>query len=247
MQELSVPQRLGRFVRNVRLFGADERSDTVDERYRRLPDGEADLMVRFDGRKTTAAVIGTLTRAFEKHADAPGGTLLVRFRSAGAYPFFSRPLSQLTDRYALLSELWPLERRAQLEAADGADAVVRAALATLQDALQRDDAFDPQSARAVRRGVQLIADAPVLPRIPQLAAALGTSERQLRRGFDHTIGLSPKQYLRVVRFRRALRAARAAVRPDWAAIAERTGYFDQAHLIGEFRELSGVTPSVLVG
>ena len=246
MQELSVPHRLGRFVRSLRLFDAAEPSD-APERYRRLPDGETELLVRFDGRKTSAAVVGTRTGVFEKLADAPGGTLLVRFRAAGAYPFFGRAQSQLTDQYVLLSELWPLERRAQLEAADGADAVVRATLATMQAALRRADAYDPWSARAARRAVRLIAEAPVLPRIPQLAATLGVSERQLRRGFDHAIGLSPKQYLRVVRFRRALRAARSAARPDWAAIAELTGYFDQAHLIGEFRELSGVTPSALVG
>jgi AraC-like DNA-binding protein len=247
MQELAIPHRLERFVRNVRLFDTTEQPGGRPERYRRLPDGESELLVRFDGRKTSTAVVGTRTRVFEKLADAPGGTLLVRFRTAGAYPFFGRPLSQLTDQYVMLTELWPRERRAQLEAAGGADAVVQATLATLQSALERDDAYDPQSARAVRRAVRLIGVAPALPRIPQLAAALGTSERQLRRGFDHVIGLSPKQYLRVVRFRRALRAARSAAHPDWAAIAELTGYFDQAHMIGEFRELSGVTPSALVG
>jgi AraC-like DNA-binding protein len=62
------------------------------------------------------------------------------------------------------------------------------------------------------------------------------------------IGLSPKHYLRIARFRRALRSARAPSNGqlDWAAIAEDCGYFDQAHLTAEFREMAGVTPSVLV-
>jgi AraC-like DNA-binding protein len=246
MQQLAVPRRLERFVRSVRLVDAADAPAGRLERYRRLPDGETELLVRFDDRKTSTSVVGTRTSAFEKLAETPGHTLLVRFRLGGAHPFFGRPLSQLTDQYVPLPDLWPLERRAQLEAAEGPDAVVRATLASLQATLERDDAYDPQSARAVRRAVRLIAEAADLPRVPQLAAALGISERQLRRGFDHTIGLSPKQYLRVVRFRRALHAARSAARPDWAAIAELTGYFDQAHLIGEFRELSGVTPSALV-
>lgn len=245
MQELAVPQRLARFVRSLRLFDAGAAPPDVPERYRRLPDGETELLVRFDARKTSTSVVGTRTHALEKLAEAPGGTLLVRFRLGGAHPFFGRPLSQLTDQLVPLPDIWPSDHRAQLEAAQGADAVVGATLASLQSALARDDAYDPPSARSVRRAVRLIDEATALPRIPQLAAALGTSERQLRRGFDQAIGLSPKQYLRVVRFRRALRAARLAQPPDWAAIAELAGYYDQAHLIAEFRELAGVRPSAL--
>ena len=95
VQKLAIPHRLERFVRNVRLFDSTEQFGASPERYRRLPDGESELLVRFDGRKTSTGVVGTRTRAFGKLADGPGGTLLVRFRTAGAYPFFGRPLSQL--------------------------------------------------------------------------------------------------------------------------------------------------------
>lgn len=243
MQQLTVPRRLERFVRGLRLF---EASDSP-ESYRRLPDGETELLVRIERGRTNGAVVGPRTSAFEKLAQNPGATLLVRFKLGGAHPFFGRPMSELTDQHVQLPELWPNALRAQLEAAQEIDGVVTATMDGLVAALEREDAYDPQSARAVRRALRVIDEADTLPRIPRLAAAIGVSERQLRRGFDHTIGLSPKQYLRVVRFRRALRAARAASTPDWAAIAEQTGYFDQAHLIAEFREFSGVTPAVLVG
>ncbi|HKP59023.1 MAG TPA: AraC family transcriptional regulator [Polyangiales bacterium] len=243
MQQLTAPRRLERFVRGLRRFEASDLPDS----YRRLPDGETELLVRVERGKTSAAVVGTRTSAFEKLAQNPGASLLVRFRLGGAHPFFGRPMSELTDQHVLLPELWPSELRAQLEAAEDMEGAVTATLAGLVAALEREDAYDPQSARAVRRALRVIDEAEALPRIPQLAAAIGVSERQLRRGFDHTVGLSPKQYLRIVRFRRALRAARAAGRPDWAAIAEQTGYFDQAHLIAEFREFSGVTPAVLLG
>jgi AraC-like DNA-binding protein len=49
-----------------------------------------------------------------------------------------------------------------------------------------------------------------------------------------------------VRFRRALRSARRAVQHDWASIAESAGYYDQAHMIAEFRELTALTPSQLM-
>lgn len=247
MDQLAVPRRLERFVRSVRLFEAAEWPAGAPERYRRLPDGETELLVRFEAAKTSAAVVGTRTRVFEKLAENPGGTLLVRFRLGGAHPFFGRPLCELTDQYVLLPELGPGAWHPQLEAAEDAQAVARATLGWLSAALEREDVYDPQSARAVRRALRVIEEAETLPRVPQLAAAVGVSERQLRRGFDHTIGLSPKQFMRIVRFRRALRVARAVRKPDWAAIAEQSGYFDQAHLIAEFRELAGVTPGLLVG
>jgi AraC-like DNA-binding protein len=218
---------------------------TLPERpsYRRLPDGETELSVRFGEAGTFASVIGTRTRALEKPSARSTGALLVRFRLGGAHPFFGQPLSALTDQVVPLEDVW--SREAQLQFARSDD--VAGVAASLTRMLACGDVYDPASARTVRRAVQLIAAGDELPRVPRLAAELGVSERQLRRGFDEVIGLSPKHYLRVVRFRRALRAARGSGVADWARIAEQVGYYDQAHLIADFREMSGMTPGVWVG
>ena len=81
--------------------------------------------------------------------------------------------------------------------------------------------------------------------VSAVAADLGVSERQLRRVFDETVGLSPKTFAKLARFRRALDAAGAAPNASWASIAAAAGYYDQSHLIGEFRAIAGVTPRVL--
>jgi AraC-like DNA-binding protein len=46
----------------------------------------------------------------------------------------------------------------------------------------------------------------------------------------------------VLRFRHASRIAQAAGRPNWSDIALEAGYFDQAHLIRDFHEFTGLTP-----
>jgi methylphosphotriester-DNA--protein-cysteine methyltransferase len=51
---------------------------------------------------------------------------------------------------------------------------------------------------------------------------------------------------RLTRFHRALHAARDNDRPNWASIAAASGYYDQAHLITEFRAIAGVTPRALL-
>jgi AraC-like DNA-binding protein len=82
------------------------------------------------------------------------------------------------------------------------------------------------------------------------AAQAGLSERQLRRRFGVAIGLRPKSYVRVVRLHHALAAAHTALvkgeRPDWAAIAVRSGCYDQSHLLAEFRHAVGAPPTTLL-
>ncbi|MFF0579797.1 helix-turn-helix domain-containing protein [Streptosporangium saharense] len=86
--------------------------------------------------------------------------------------------------------------------------------------------------------------------VDRYAAQAGLSERQLRRRFGVAVGLRPKSYARVVRLHHALAAAHAAVakgeRPNWAAIAVRSGCYDQSHLLAEFRYAVGVPPTTLL-
>ena len=79
-----------------------------------------------------------------------------------------------------------------------------------------------------------------------VATDLGVSERHLRRVFREAVGVSPKEFARLVRFNRALRAAHENDGESWASIAAAAGYYDQAHLIGEFHSISGVTPRALL-
>lgn len=62
--------------------------------------------------------------------------------------------------------------------------------------------------------------------------------------FDCRVGMTPKLTSRIFRFQKALAAANAAkTTPDWADLAANCGYYDQAHLIHEFQQLAGLTPS----
>ncbi|HUP61023.1 MAG TPA: AraC family transcriptional regulator [Thermoanaerobaculia bacterium] len=75
-------------------------------------------------------------------------------------------------------------------------------------------------------------------RVDAIARELGISRQHLARQFQHHVGVSPKTFARVMRFRRLL----ASGEGDWAGLAARHGYYDQSHLIADFRELAGTTP-----
>ncbi|MFC0540450.1 helix-turn-helix transcriptional regulator [Kutzneria chonburiensis] len=99
---------------------------------------------------------------------------------------------------------------------------------------------------AVQRAVDILHDDPAA-RIDDLAAAVGLSERQLRRRFSVAVGLRPKAYGRVVRLHAALTLAAANAKPPWADIAQQCGFYDQPHLIAEFRAATGQSPAALHG
>jgi len=83
--------------------------------------------------------------------------------------------------------------------------------------------------------------------VSELAAETGWSARYLNSRFRAETGLSPKEAARVFRFQHARREiAQAAARPagpKLADLAAECGYYDQAHLAREFRQLAGCPPS----
>lgn len=79
--------------------------------------------------------------------------------------------------------------------------------------------------------------------VASLAGEVGWSRRHLGERFRREFGLTPKVAGRVMRFELAHRLLCAPQRPSLADIADRAGYYDQAHLHREWRELAGCTPS----
>lgn len=78
--------------------------------------------------------------------------------------------------------------------------------------------------------------------VATLAEELGWSRRRLVAGFQEEIGLPPKVVARLLRFEHARELGARPNRPSWAEIAFECGYYDQSHLINEFRAVTGRTP-----
>jgi AraC-like DNA-binding protein len=74
-----------------------------------------------------------------------------------------------------------------------------------------------------------------------LAEELGWSRRRLVARFREEIGLPPKAVARLLRFEHALELVDCGA--PWAEVAFSAGYYDQSHLINEFRSITGITPA----
>ena len=79
--------------------------------------------------------------------------------------------------------------------------------------------------------------------VAELTTMTGATERQLQRKFEEQIGISPKRYTGITRMQYALRMLRTkSAHLSLAGVACESGFFDQAHLIREMKNLSGLTP-----
>jgi AraC-like DNA-binding protein len=201
------------------------------------PDGCIDIVYdRSLGLRAVGAM--TVERRF-RYAEGME-TVGLRFRPGMASPFLKLPADLLTDDSAALEDLWgssgrQLQRR--MDDAPTADARLRVLAGALVPPKQADDSM----ARALR----FLTEANGVGDVDWMARQAGLSPRQFRRRCLEAAGLGPKRLARVLRFRYANRLAGQARRPDWSSIAVEAGYFDQAHLIRDFRAFTGRTPAAV--
>ncbi len=131
-----------------------------------------------------------------------------------------------------------LERMRSTSGWEGAFAVLDAVLA------RRLGQPHTAPAELARAWHALVTDGTV--RVGDVAAEVGWSRRYLGQRFVAEYGLTPKHAVRVARFWRSSRMLRGAApghAPTVAHVAAHCGYFDQAHLAREWRELAGCPPT----
>jgi AraC-like DNA-binding protein len=169
----------------------------------------------------------------------------VNLTPLGARRLLGVPLAELTNLVVPLDELLGPAARdlaEQLAAAAGREERF-ALLEGLLLARAADSAPGrPDVAWAWRRLVQSGGGLPVAA----LAEELGCSRRHLAARFGAEVGLPPKAYARLLRFRRAADALLSGGERGLADVAAACGYADQSHLNREFRVFAGTTPSELL-
>lgn len=84
-----------------------------------------------------------------------------------------------------------------------------------------------------------------LVNVDVLASQACVSVRQLERLFKQRIGVPPKFYARLIRFSKAWLMKEDHPEKTWIDITYKCGYFDQMHLIRDFKEFTGVSPTIL--
>ena len=198
------------------------------------PDGCVDL---FYSRETGVQAIGTMTT--ERRFDlTPGSrTMGIRFRPGMAGRLLGVAAGELTDLtvpFADLSGMRARELNSRLSESRFAEEQLRLLAAALLS--------PPAAPDRVQRAIEAITASHGTADLAWIARQASLSPRQFRRRCLEESGLTPKHLCRVLRFRHAWSMAERSAGRDWSGIAAEAGYFDQAHLIRDFRELAGGPP-----
>ena len=164
----------------------------------------------------------------------------VAFRPGGAAPFFREPADALRAAHTELTCVWgrhgAVLRERLLEAPTPHERLRRLEAALLERVvrgLEVDKRID-FALTALDDGVPVKA----------LTEQLGLTPARFIREFQQVVGLTPKRYARVRRFGRVLESVERGEAVNWGRVAADCGYYDQAHMIHEFREFAGMNPTL---
>ena len=218
-----------------------------------VPDGCPELIVhlgdpfarRIGGRwvvQPRAFLAGTLSRPWLLRAGRRVDTIGIRFRAGETTGILPLSMARASDREMALAGI--VGRAA-------AGALVRSLRSARTPAGRFAAAQRWLAARLAEAGPRRSPSTPVVAliregggrtRIDDVARSLGWSRRRIERAFARDLGIRPKVYARIVRLNAVLATLDDAERPRAVDLALEAGYFDQAHLLRDFRILAGRTP-----
>ena len=163
----------------------------------------------------------------------------VRLRPHAAAGFLGVGMSSLTDHVV------PLESvvggySGELESRIAAAETFEERVATIEAAFPTRPLSDDTT--IVAGMTKLIADTGGRMSVRELVDHSGVGERRMERMFDKYVGVSPKVFSRIVRFRGVVRSIETADSFGLLDTALSFGYFDQSHMIHEFNEFAGTSP-----
>jgi AraC-like DNA-binding protein len=187
--------------------------------------------------------MGVWTRRFVIEYQSPVRVVGVHFKPWGMSPFVDMPSTELRDRWLPIDAVW--ER-----SVDRMRDRVASATSTGETLQILEDELRSRLVPGPSRGLELVHHAAGrlearwgAVSVGALSDGAGVSGNHLATQFKSHLGVTPKRVARIYRFARLILSV-DAVRPvDWSQLAQRAGYFDQAHLSKEFKDFTGHTPA----
>ena len=228
-----------------------------------LPDGNTELIINLTDKPQfiyhnetleemqtcrQAWVGGVRTQPITIPSGKGSQMLIVAFKKGRAHPFYPLPMNELTD-FVVEADLvfgrGILNLREQLLTALSVDEmfyrVEKFLLGQARHTLSTDGA-----SRCVEYAVSRMISRPNRLGFQQLSAEIGYSQKHFISLFHRQVGVAPKQYLKIMRFQKAILDIEKDTSIHWNDLALQNGFYDQAHFNNEFKAFSGFTPGEYV-
>lgn len=189
-----------------------------------------------------SVVAGVHTQKFSRLIEGQSQVFGVKFKPGGFRPFLKFGTSKLADRMVPVQRIFGVD----------VDALRDVVLSSKSenDKVQAANAFFharvPPPDKAITLAgalVDRIFQERDIMTVDDLVARTGIGKRSLQRLFNEYVGVSPKWVIRRYRLHELVERSNSGEELDWSQLALELGYFDQAHLINDFRSITGYSPT----
>lgn len=168
--------------------------------------------------------------------------LIVQFKKGKAFPFLSEPMHNLSnfvvDAELVLKAEILIIRESLLEAETPSQkfyVLEEKLLSCYKNKLYENPFVD--------FAVLKILASPGHCTINKIADKAGYSQKHIINLFKKHVGVTPKEFLKVIRFQKAIQQIEKQISVIWSSIAYDCGFYDQSHFIADFKIFSGFTPT----
>ncbi|MEO1299419.1 MAG: helix-turn-helix domain-containing protein [Cyanobacteria bacterium J06636_16] len=183
-------------------------------------------------------ICGQQTEYKDVLPSVPSGMLAVVFHPYALKALFPNPINEFTNKSISLDNFFQAEaKELQERIVEANDIYLRIAL--VEEFLLKK-LFISDNFALIKNVVNIICNTNGQLAVNEIANELNISKRQFERIFLASIGISPKKFGRIVRFSYATKLFKKAT--PLTNLAHEAGYFDQSHLIRDFREFTGFSP-----
>jgi AraC-like DNA-binding protein len=241
--------------RFIEFFWMREGDNLSAVQTRLLPMGTMELVINLDedriplfdrhsriecGSTNGAMICGTHSENFIIRDANKISVIGVHFKPGGGGAFFELPAGELYNERISVNEIWKT-RAAELRDRLAQESAPETRFRVLEQFLMqmlRPIKYHPAVNFALHQFQQ-----PANLTIRSITEQTGFSARHFNQLFRDQVGITPKLFCRIQRFQKVLEMLSVKAPVDWLDIAFTCGYFDQAHLIHDFRAFADCTPT----
>lgn len=218
-----------------------------------LPDGCVDIIVSLgdaslaNGLKPNIPyVVGTQTASFKAPGTGHIKMFGIRFKPAVFRLFTRLSINEFTNQAVDIfsfQSIFDLSFYSNVEKAIAGNWPMAAIIGVIERFLIDKLPLLPSVDKRIQHALSLIQVHRGNLTIGKLATESCLSERQLERRFKEEVGISPKTFSRIMKFREVHKRLNAGTWTNLHELAWDCGYFDNAHMTKEYLTFSGTLPS----
>lgn len=261
-QKFSPSPGLLPFVKFLYHIEVDKQGQTYSNATINHPQGGVDLIIVINGRlglqsgtvgqgeDSGVFLVGQQCQHFSFSFKPETSLFGAVFYPAGAHRWLNIPVSEATNtlrplrRKEINGDLSELKGKLTETYMDCRD--LKSVVQLLDGWLVRNQKHTDLHIQQMDKGLSVVHQLRGSLPANELCDLFSVSKRTLQRRFKDYYGLSPKQYLDIVRFNHMMKIIQQTEEPDWAELIYKGGYYDQSHFIKVFQKMTGNTPQTFI-